>query len=100
MTEYISREVLIEEIEEEIEAESSFKNGEKLITKGLKIVLKDVKKLPAADVQLVKRGKWVQIGEQSAKCTECNGVLKSNGVDKTGKALIFTVYIIIALTVA
>lgn len=42
-----------------------------------------------ADVQPVKRGKWVQIGEQSAKCTECNGVLKSNGVDKTGKALIF-----------
>lgn len=45
--------------------------------------------MPAADVQSVKRGKWVQIGEQSAKCTECNGVLKSNGVDKTGKALIF-----------
>lgn len=45
--------------------------------------------LPTADVQPVKRGKWVQIGEQSAKCTECNGVLKSNGVDKTGKALIF-----------
>lgn len=34
-------------------------------------------------------GKWVQIGEQSAKCIECGGVLKSNGIDKTGKALIF-----------
>lgn len=44
---------------------------------------------PAADVQPVKHGNWVQIGEQSAKCTECGGVLKSNGIDKTGKALIF-----------
>ena len=43
----------------------------------------------AADVQPVKRGKWVQIGKQSAKCTECGGVLKSNGIDKTGKAYIF-----------
>lgn len=44
---------------------------------------------PAAGVMPVKRGKWVQIGKQSAKCTECGGVLKSNGIDKTGKALIF-----------
>lgn len=42
-----------------------------------------------ADVQPVKRGRWAQIGEQSAKCTACGGVLKSNGIDKTGKALIF-----------
>ncbi|MBQ5825407.1 MAG: hypothetical protein IIW48_11455 [Clostridia bacterium] len=41
------------------------------------------------DVQPVKRGRWEQIGEQSAKCTACGGVLKSNGIDKTGKALIF-----------
>ena len=45
--------------------------------------------IESADVQPVKRGNWVQIGEQSAKCTECGGVLKSNGIDKTGKALIF-----------
>ena len=45
--------------------------------------------IPAADVQPVKRGRWEQIGEQSAKCTACGGVLKSNGIDKTGKALIF-----------
>lgn len=37
----------------------------------------------------VKCGKWEQIGKQSAKCTECGGVLKSNGIDKTGKAYIF-----------
>lgn len=42
-----------------------------------------------ADVQPVKRGKWVQIGEQSAKCIACGGVLRSNGIDRTGKSLIF-----------
>ena len=45
--------------------------------------------LPTADVQPVKRGRWVQIGKQSAKCTECGGVLKSNGIDAPGKAYIF-----------
>lgn len=45
--------------------------------------------MPSADVQPVKRGRWEQIGEQSAKCTACDCVLKSNGIDKTGKALIF-----------
>lgn len=45
--------------------------------------------IPAADVQPVKHGRWEQIGEQSAKCTACGGVLRSNGIDKTGKALIF-----------
>lgn len=44
---------------------------------------------PNVEVQPVKRGRWEQIGEQSAKCTACGGVLKSNGIDKTGKALIF-----------
>lgn len=45
--------------------------------------------VPSANVQPVKCGRWEQIGEQSAKCTACGGVLKSNGIDKTGKALIF-----------
>lgn len=72
MTEYISREALNEEIEEEIEAESSFKNGEKLITKGLKIALKDVKKLPAADVQPVKRGRWENTNTPNQlRCSNC-----------------------------
>lgn len=48
-----------------------------------------IDEMPAADVQPVKHGRWEQIGKQSAKCTACGGVLKSNGIDKTGKALIF-----------
>lgn len=42
-----------------------------------------------ADVQPVKRGRWEQIGEQNAKCIACGGVLRSNGIDRTGKSLIF-----------
>ena len=49
-------------------------------------ILKPVK---SADVQPVKHGRWEQIGKQSAKCAACGGVLRSNGIDKTGKALIF-----------
>ena len=61
MDEYVSREELIEEIEEEIEVENSFKDGEKLITKGLKIALKDIKKLKTADVQPVK---WISVKDR------------------------------------
>lgn len=55
----------------------------------LAILKSKVADIPAADVQPVKHGRWEQIGEQSAKCTACGGVLRSNGIDKTGKALIF-----------
>ena len=53
------------------------------------VLFDEIDTMPAADVQPVKRGEWVQIGKQSAKCTECGGVLKSNGIDETGKAYIF-----------
>jgi hypothetical protein len=45
--------------------------------------------IPAADVQLVKHAHWKQIGIQSAICSLCGGALKSNGADRTGRALIF-----------
>ena len=51
--------------------------------------LQDISAVKAADVQPVKHGRWEQIGEQNAKCTACSGVLRSNGIDRTGKALIF-----------
>ena len=37
----------------------------------------------------MKHGKWKQIAPQSAICSQCGGTLKSNGIDKTGKAYIF-----------
>lgn len=101
MADYISREA-VEQVLRGIANGLSVGETEALKAKGLKALYKiqgakeilnsvdnDLCFIPAADVQPVKRGNWVQIGEQSAKCTECGGVLKSNGIDKTGKALIF-----------
>lgn len=84
-TSYISREAVNELIED-------VRNNHFILMSDrvtLALLKSKVTEIPAADVQPVRRGKWEQIGEQSAKCTECGGVLKSNGVDKTGKALIF-----------
>ena len=88
MTEYISKEKAIKELREVYENEYPTASGDfdEYASHDVPNVLRNI---PSADVQPVKRGNWVQIGEQSAKCTECGGVLKSNGIDKTGKALIF-----------
>lgn len=85
MAEYISREAVNNLIED-------MRNNRLLLVcerTNLYILKSKVAELPAADVQPVKHGRWEQIGEQSAKCTACGGVLRSNGIDKTGKALIF-----------
>lgn len=50
MDKYISREAIIEELEEEIAAGDEFDEKDVLINKGLKIALKDIKRQPAADV--------------------------------------------------
>lgn len=88
MGEYISREKV------ERAFKLKVKNPNKDYQRGMQdaidcLVPEVIADIPAADVQPVKRGRWAQIGEQSAKCTACGGVLKSNGIDKTGKALIF-----------
>jgi hypothetical protein len=62
MNEYISREELIEEIEEEIEAGNVALDEDVLINKGLKIALKDVKKQPAADVQPINQ--WISVKDR------------------------------------
>lgn len=49
----------------------------------------DKKRLERQLEQSAKRGKWKQIAPQSAICSQCRGTLKSNGIDKTGKAYIF-----------
>ena len=88
MTEYISREEAIKELREVYEQEYPTASGnfDEYASHDMPNVLRNI---PAADVQPVKHGRWEAIGEQSAKCTACGGVLKSNGIDKTGKALIF-----------
>lgn len=101
MCEYLSREAVFQVIhgiargiaDRDIEALKAKDIKAFYKAKGAKEILDSVDTdlcyVPVADVQLVKRGEWEQIGEQSAKCTACGGVLKSNGIDKTGKALIF-----------
>ena len=88
MDEYISREAAIKELRKVYENEYPTASGDfdEYASHDMPNVLRNI---PAADVQPVKRGRWEQIGEQSAKCTACGGVFKSNGIDKTGKALIF-----------
>lgn len=67
----------------------------------------DIRDVPtAADVQPVKRGRWIQANEEDfsyeasmlgikipdiskyAYCSECKFAFSTNGIDKTGKALI------------
>lgn len=44
---------------------------------------------PTIKAEPVRHGEWKSIGERSAICSLCSSALKSNGIDKTGKALIF-----------
>lgn len=57
MAEYIEREALLKEIDEEIEFESPMYTTEQneYLTKGLKIARKDIKRFPSADVVEVVR---------------------------------------------
>lgn len=90
MDEYLSRNEAvnaIKSLESSMPAKDNYAKGYDAALGRALIVVREVP--PAADVQPVKHGRWVQIGEQNAKCTACGGVLRSNGIDKTGKALIF-----------
>ena len=72
MDEYISREGILKEIEEEIEHGDEFDKEDKLINKGLKIAIKDIKRLPSADVQPVKHGRWILSDDKYwLKCSFC-----------------------------
>lgn len=58
MAEYISREAIIKELEEEIEAGNVALDEDVWINKGLRIAIRDIKDIKTADVQPVKHGKW------------------------------------------
>jgi hypothetical protein len=97
MDEYISRETALKKLQMQLlDLEADQDKGEyselcenRGARDALDEAIYDIRTLKAADVQLVKRGKWKQIAPQSAICSECGGALKSNGIDKTGKAYIF-----------
>ena len=63
MNDYISREAVIKELEEEIEAGNIALDEDVWTNRGLKIALKDVKAAKAADVQPIRHGRWIDIHE-------------------------------------
>ena len=80
MNDYISREAIIKELEEEIEAGNAALDEDIWINKGLQIALKDIKAIEAADVQLVGFGKWVN----DRICSECGfDIVYSFGISGT-----------------
>lgn len=100
MAEYINRKILVDLVLLKLkfmgDARIMNQNDEKVLSEidGYEKAINAVYELILdkdliENVKPVKYGRWEQIGEQSAKCTACGGVLKSNGIDKTGKALIF-----------
>ena len=58
MAEYICREAIIDDLEKEIEAGNVALDEDVWINKGLKIAIRDIKDIKAADVQPVKHGEW------------------------------------------
>ena len=68
MPEYIEREALLAELEDEIDFVSPFYNAEQnqYFTMGLRCAYRDAHRFPAADVTEVRHGEWVQIGYDEA----------------------------------
>ena len=62
MAEYIEREALLAELEDEIDFVSPFYNAEQnqYFTMGLRCAYRDAQRFPAADVVEVRHGKWVE----------------------------------------
>ena len=65
MPEYIEREALLAELEDEIDFVSPFYNAEQnqYFTMGLRCAYRDAQRFPAADVVEVRHGKWVETQE-------------------------------------
>lgn len=72
MNEYICREAILDDLKKEIEAGSVALDEDLWINKGIKIAIRDIKDIKAADVQPVKRGKWEGVDYNTFfKCSEC-----------------------------
>lgn len=78
MNEYISKDKIIQDIEEEIGISNMALDEDVWFDRGLKTALSYIKKLPAADVQPVKHGKWLRMG-RTRECTICGEPCICNG---------------------
>ena len=79
MREYIDREALIADIDEEIEHDSKMYTREQnyYIEKGLRIARKDIQSAAAADVAEVKHGTWKLNKDGSGTCNQCKSTQKN-----------------------
>lgn len=77
--EYIRRDALQKELQEELDFESPMYTADqnKHINIGLKIALRAIKKLPAADVEEVKHERWMWEGLFKA-CSRCGSYVDWN----------------------
>ena len=65
MPRYIDADELVDEIEEEIEVgNEEIYEEDKLINKGLKIALKDIKKQPAVDAATIIQSGWISVKDK------------------------------------
>lgn len=78
MAEYICREAIIDDLEEEIKAGNVALDEDVWINKGLRIAIRDIKDIKTADVQPMKCGRWIAENRDSRgyadcyNCTNCN----------------------------
>ena len=78
MREYIEREALLAELEDEIDFVSPFYNAEQnqYFTMGLRCAYRDAQRFPTADVIEVRHGKWIEtqepLGWRDVDCAECS----------------------------
>ena len=70
MKEYIERETLLTELQEEIDFETTMYTEEqnKWFNIGLKCAIRDVKRQPTADVAPVVHGEWIEDGYYDNPC--------------------------------
>lgn len=70
MSEYIEREALLAELEDEIDFVSPFYNAEQnqYFTMGLRCAYRDAQRFPTADVVKVRHGEWVEDGYADIPC--------------------------------
>lgn len=73
MAEYIDRDALIADIDEEIEHDSKMYTREQnyYIEKGLRIARRDIQSAPVADVAEVRHGEWILHKDGSGTCNQC-----------------------------
>lgn len=77
MAEYICREAILDDLEKEIEAGNVALDEDVWINKGLRIAIRDIKAIKAADVQRIKHGYWEEVtdyggwGDTHYRCSVC-----------------------------